>query len=83
MELDRLQRALDLLAAGDWQQAHLIVQEDEDDPLACWAHAIVHRMEGDEWNVGYWYRRARRAMPADGNPMEEIAALREALARLR
>lgn len=81
MEREGLRRAVDLLAAGDWQQAHVVVQEDEDDPLACWAHAVVHLMEGDEWNAGYWFRRARRAPAAAGDVLSEIEAPRAALAQ--
>ena len=41
-----LRQAVALLAAGDWQGAHAIVQEDEESRLSCWAHGIVHLMEG-------------------------------------
>jgi hypothetical protein len=81
MERERLRRAVELLAAGKWQEAHGIVQQDEDDALACWAHGIVHLLEGDDGNAGYWYRRAGRAMPAAPNHGEEIGALRETLQR--
>ena len=47
------------LAKGNWNQAHKIVQ-DEDDTEAAWVHAHLHRVEGDEGNAGYWYRRAGR-----------------------
>jgi len=47
MGATQLQSALDHLERGDWQAAHAIVQKDEDSPLACWAHGIVHLMEGD------------------------------------
>lgn len=46
------------LAAGDrWDEAHGIVGEDESADAA-WVHAYLHRVEGDESNAGYWYRRA-------------------------
>jgi len=64
-----------LLESGDWQAAHAIVQKDEDSPLACWAHGIVHLMEGDLPNARYWYGQAKRAFPASPNPSAEIAAL--------
>jgi hypothetical protein len=70
-----------LLARSDWQAAHRIVQQDEDSPLACWAHGIVHLMEGDVANARYWYRRAGRPFPGAGACTDEIAALREALQR--
>ena len=54
--LDAVERAL----AGDWQAAHLIVQEHEEDAVANWIHAVCHRMEGDVANARYWYRRIGR-----------------------
>jgi Tfp pilus assembly protein PilF len=74
-----LQSALALLRAGDWEAAHKIVQQDEDSPLSCWAHGIVHLMEGDVANARYWYREARRAFPRAPAIAEEIAALEAAL----
>jgi hypothetical protein len=74
-----LARAVAHLEAGDWQAAHVIVQADEDAPLACWAHGIVHLLEGDADNARYWYRRAKRAFPAHPDPRQEIAALHAAL----
>jgi hypothetical protein len=44
-------------AKGGWDEAHKIVQ-DEDDNNAAWVHAHLHRVEGDLGNAGYWYRRA-------------------------
>ena len=74
-----LRQALALLEAGDWQGAHLIVQEDEESRLACWAHGIVHLMEGDVPNARYWYRRAGRVLHTDFSIEVEIAALRDTL----
>jgi Tfp pilus assembly protein PilF len=74
-----LKRALALLESGDWQSAHEIVQRDEDSPLACWAHGIVHLMEGDKSNARYWYRQAKREFPREPAPRDEIRALSGAL----
>jgi Tfp pilus assembly protein PilF len=74
-----LARALAHLEAGDWQAAHAIVQDDETSPSACWAHGIVHLMEGDLDNARYWYRQASRPFPSRPDPAREIAALRAAL----
>ena len=71
----QLKKALALLEAGDWQGAHVIVQEDEDSPLACWAHGIVHMLEGDTGNARYWYRRAKRELPQPFDVTSELAAL--------
>ena len=45
-----------------WDKAHSIVQEIHDRNGA-WIHAYLHRVEGDQWNAGYWYGRADRKMP--------------------
>jgi len=74
-----LRRAITLLETGDWQGAHAIVQKDEDSPLPCWAHGIVHIMEGDISNARYWYREAKRPFPAVPSVPDEIAALKRSL----
>lgn len=73
--------ALDHLARGAWQQAHVIVQQDEAWDLSCWAHGIVHILEGDLSNARYWYRRARRAFPDAVDAGRELEALRAASAK--
>jgi hypothetical protein len=80
MKIDagELRRAIDGLEAGDWRAAHEIVQRDEESPLACWAHGIVHLMEGDESNARYWYRAAHRPFRGQGSVAEEISALKSA-----
>ena len=75
MKKDELSRAVRLLRKGDWEAAHLIVQKDEDSPLACWGHGIVHLMEGDTSNARYWYRAAKREFPRTPSIPEEIGAL--------
>ena len=79
MKAQDIKRAVALLQGGDWQAAHKIVQEDEHSPLACWAHGIVHLMEGDTANARYWYREARRPFPRSPSVQGEIAALRAEL----
>jgi len=72
---DALRRALELLAAGDWQHAHEIVQEHKS-PLAAWLHGIVHTLEGDMDNARYWYRKADRVFRGAEGVQDEIAAAR-------
>ena len=72
-----LSQALELLDAGDWQQAHEIVQKDAS-ALAAWLHGIVHTLEGDLDNARYWYRKAKREFPGTGAVRDEIAAARAA-----
>ena len=72
-----LRRAVELMEKGDWQGAHAIVQEDEDSRLFCWAHGIVHLMEGDLSNARYWYRKAGRPPFSDAPAVAgEIRALK-------
>lgn len=47
---------------ADWDEAHLIVQ-DESGKDAAWVHAYLHRKEGDLGNAGYWYARAGKPQP--------------------
>jgi len=64
-------------AKGDWDKAHKVAQE-QDDQSSAWVHAYLHRVEGDLSNAGYWYRRAGR--PASAEPLEgEWAQIAEAL----
>ena len=68
-------RAVELLEAGAWQQAHEIVQH-ETSALAAWLHGIVHTLEGDLNNARYWYRKADRVFPGRHAVQREIAAAR-------
>jgi len=74
-----IRTALRLLQEGDWRAAHEIVQEDEESRLSCWAHGIVHLMEGDVPNARYWYRRAGRVFQQNFSIEAEIAALTDTL----
>jgi len=61
-----LPRALEALwqeAKGDWDTAHRLAQSQKDADAA-WVHAYLHRVEGDNGNAGYWYRRAGKAPSA-------------------
>lgn len=78
---DALYRAAELLAVGDWQAAHAIVQDDPSG-LAAWLHGIVHLLEGDTSNALYWYGQAGRKLPAPGTMREEINAARAAVRSL-
>ena len=70
-------KALSLLAGGDWEAAHKLVQDDPSSEAA-WMHAHLHRVEGDLANAGYWYRRAGKAV-ARGDLEEERRAIEQAL----
>ena len=77
MSTEALARAVDLLAAGDWQPAHTIVQGDKS-TQAAWLHGIVHILEGDLDNARHWYRQAERVFPGGDAVDQEIAAARRA-----
>ena len=67
-----LRRALVALwhdAKGDWETAHRVAQDVEDETGA-WVHAYLHRKEGDASNAAYWYRRA-------GRPIARVALDKE------
>lgn len=40
-------------AKGDWDTAHRLAQADKS-PTGYWAHAHLHRVEGDKNNAVYW-----------------------------
>ena len=65
--------------AGEWDEAHGIVQADEADPMACWIHAVLHKIEGDAGNARYGYARAGRLGAVDRDAAEELAAIRDTL----
>lgn len=72
---DALRCAAELLVEGDWQAAHVIVQDDPS-CLAAWMHGIVHLLEGDPSNARYWYGQAGRRFPVAGEVRSEIEAAR-------
>ena len=73
--LEAVERTLD----GDWQAAHVIVQEHETDAVAAWIHAVVHRMEGDTGNALYWYRRCGRQLREGVSTRAELREIEAAL----
>lgn len=62
----------------NWEAAHDLCQQHEGQSLFDWAHAICHRIEGDEGNARYWYRRAGQE-PVGGAISEEWKAAREVM----
>ena len=68
-------------AKGDWEAAHHVAQ-DVDDENGAWVHAYLHRKEGDSGNALYWYRRARRPTASDSLEAEWLRIARELLAKV-
>ena len=75
-----LRQAIDLALTGDWDGAHGVAQRDEADPLFCWLHACLHKIEGDTGNSRYWYAKALRNFEDFTDPKAELEAIRAALA---
>jgi hypothetical protein len=66
--------ALILIKEGKWDDAHEIAQSKEGHPDYDRLHAYLHRIEGDEWNARYWYRRIGIDFPVISEE-EELEAL--------
>src|ERR1700748_873587 len=65
-------------AAGNFDRAHEIAQDESRGRDAAWIHAYLHRKEGDEGNAGYWYRQARQphcALPFEKEWEQIVSAL--------
>ena len=78
LKTEEIRQAVTLMENGDWKAAHEIVQKDESSALSCWAHGIVHLMEGDVSNARYWYKAAGRPFPEAPSVGDEIRALKSA-----
>jgi hypothetical protein len=65
-------RSLLLLAAGDLERAHRLVQEASNAD-GTYIHGIVHRVEGDFDNARYWFRRTA-VQPAAAEIYRQAAA---------
>lgn len=76
---DDLLQAIDLALADQWEAAHNLVQQYEDDTTASWIHAVLHKIEGDLSNSRYWYRHANRPDDVSKEPRAELAAIRAML----
>ncbi len=62
---------------GNWDAAHDIAQEIHT-PLGSWIHALLHVIEGDQWNGDYWFAKAKKPSRGPGEVdalWEEIAAV--------
>ena len=79
MQKDLLQ-AIESAIAGQWDAAHQIVQQYEADTTASWIHAVLHKIEGDQDNSRYWYRRAEKLEHFSDEPKSELAEIRKEVA---
>ena len=74
-----LLKAIELALAGNWNAAHELVQQYEEDTTASWIHAVLHKMEGDPGNARYWYRRADKTEHVSDEPRSELVAIQAEL----
>ncbi|TNB47892.1 hypothetical protein FF124_09895 [Martelella lutilitoris] len=87
-QLTDLETALESLAGAgfvigpEWEAVHEICQAHEGEMPYDAAHALCHRIEGDTWNAGYWYRRAKKTVP-QGSFADEYAGLKAEIAVMR
>ena len=49
--------ALWLVKHGTWDVAHNVAQ-DIPTKTGSWIHALLHVIEGDQWNADYWFAKA-------------------------
>ena len=76
---DELFTAVQLALDDQWDAAHQTVQAMEDDPIAAWIHAVLHKIEGDRGNSAYWYRRAGKLEHIDDQPRAELTSIQRLL----
>ena len=74
-----LLNAINLALSCEWNAAHQIVQQYED-TTAAWIHAVLHKIEGDQDNSRYWYRRAGKLERVADEPKAELAEIRKQIA---
>jgi hypothetical protein len=78
--IDAIRTCLAALNAGcyttgpGWTRAHDICQAHEGKPIFDRIHALIHRIEGDDANARYWYRRAG-IQAFEGSFADEAAAI--------
>ena len=77
---ENLLQAVDLAVAGQWDAAHELVQQYGTDTTAAWIHAVLHKIEGDQDNSRYWYRRAGKLEHFSDEPKVELAEIRKEVA---
>ncbi|UCH52894.1 MAG: hypothetical protein JSW09_09915 [Pseudomonadota bacterium] len=76
---NELLKAIDAALSDNWDRAHKIVQQYEDDSTACWIHAVLHKIEGDAGNSRYWYSRSTHTYGEFADAKQELAAIKRAV----
>lgn len=57
---------IQLIKLGKWQIAHELVQEKEGVFDYDRIHAFLHRVEGDDFNARWWYKKLGLPYPQEG-----------------
>lgn len=74
-----LKQSVQFALAGDWDASHKIAQ-DCSDPVANWIHAVLHKIEGDEFSSKYWYKRTTGKQYEDyADSDDELLAIQHSL----
>lgn len=73
-QTEDLKSAIPLALSGEWDRSHKIVQ-DIDNSTASWIHAVLHKIEGDEWNSRYWYAKTSAKYEDFLDAREELVAI--------
>lgn len=68
------------ISNNQWQRAHDLIDAAPGADCA-WIHAYLHRIEGDDANANYWYRRAGKDRPGYGLAKERDLLLEHFLAQ--
>ncbi|MCX7181848.1 MAG: hypothetical protein NT063_03765 [Candidatus Methylopumilus sp.] len=73
-----LNQAIDFAINDSWDESHKIVQ-DLNSTEAYWIHAVLHKIEGDEFNSRYWYERAQQSYEVYNDPKRELIFIKNNL----
>ena len=79
MNKKEILQALELALNQQWDEAHQLVQQHENDEMASWIHAVLHKIEGDMGNSRYWYRRAGKLQHELDAPQQELETIKALL----
>lgn len=74
----RFSEVLQQIRHHQWDEAHLAVQDDCD-PLACWIHAVLHKIEPDAFNSRYWYSKTSCRYEDFSDLETELKAIEKAI----
>jgi hypothetical protein len=79
---EELLQAVELALAAQWDAAHQLVRQYEEDDTAAWIHAVLHKIEGDPGNARYWYHRANQIQHFADELKTVLAAIKAKLISL-